>query len=164
MNFNKRKNRVLSSFGFASASALLVVGLLLWGGLPQRSLAISPAIDEPEHIVIAKHKFHPSHLLARVGGDALVEKAEQAVENSGLRIKRKYRLVKNLWLIETRPENGPFDSMTDIEKVRRLRRKADQLIQTRLFQYVEFDNLKELFLGPNDTAYKDGILLFVFYL
>ena len=158
MNFNKRKNRVLSSFGFASASALLVVGLLLWGGLPQRSLAISPAIDEPEHIVIAKHKFHPSHLLARVGGDALVEKAEQAVENSGLRIKRKYRLVKNLWLIETRPENGSFDSMTDIEKVRRLRRKADQLIQTRLFQYVEFDNLKELFLEPNDTAYKDGIL------
>ena len=32
------------------------------------------------------------------------------------------------------------------------------MIQTRLFQYVEFDSLMELFLEPDDQAYKDGIL------
>ena len=157
MNFNKCKNRVLSPSGAASASALLVVGLLL-GSLPQFPLAISSKMEEPEHIVIGKNKFHPTHLLARVVGDAFVRKAEKAVENSGMRIKRRYRLVENLWLIETRPENGSFDSRKDIGKVRRLRENASKLIQTRLFRYVEFDNLMELDREPNDTAYKDGTL------
>ena len=157
MNFNKCKNGVLLPSGAATASALLVVGLLL-GSLPQCSLAISSKMEEPEHIVIGKNKFHPTHLLVRVVGDAFVKKAEKAVESSGMRIKRRYRLVENLWLIETRPENGSFDSRKDIGKVRRLRKNASQLIQTRLFRYVEFDNLMELDLEPNDTAYKDGTL------
>jgi len=156
MIFNRNKKQILSAYDLGNVLALMVA--IIFFGLPGYVLAVNQKKSQPDHIVSGRHKFHPTHLLARVVDDAFVKQAEDAVAKSGFKIKRKYRLVRNLWLIDTRPDEGSFGSMTDYAKMRRLRHKADELIQTRLFKYVEFDVLKELFLEPDDKAYKDGIL------
>ena len=132
----RNKKQVLPLAGLGRALALITVCSLF--GLPSYVLAVTQTNGEPDYVISGRHKFHPSHLLARVVSDDFVNQAEEAVAKSGFKIKRKYRLVRNLWLIETRNDEVSFGSMTDYAKLRRLRQKADELIQSRLFQYFPF--------------------------
>ena len=97
---------------------------------------------------------HPTHILARLKDSTRSEFVVKRLMARGYRVKRQYRLVPGLMLIE-RPL-APLSQARD--RAWELKRRINELQSSGWFLYVETDRVITLYTSPDDAAFQDGRL------
>ena len=97
---------------------------------------------------------HPTHILARLKDPAQAGFVAKRLAAKGYTVKRQYRLVPGMMLIE-RPA-APLGQAG--KAVRELKRRIAELQSSGWFLYVETDRAITLYASPSDAAYQDGRL------
>jgi subtilisin family serine protease len=96
---------------------------------------------------------HPTHLLARLKDPARSNFVAKRLAAKGYKVKRQYKLVPGLMLIER-----PAAPLGQAQGARELKRRIVELQSSSWFLYVETDRAITLFASPDDAAYLDGRL------
>ena len=101
-------------------------------------------------------KIHPKHLLVRFNDSEDITKFRELEDDSDFVIKKQYTLVSGLALVEVTHNGIDGDDGAAIEdNLKKIRR---EILNTKLFNYVEYDYLRELKKTPSDSAYLAGDL------
>jgi subtilisin family serine protease len=97
---------------------------------------------------------HPTHILARLKDPAQAGFVAKRLAAKGYTVKRQYRLVPGMMLIE-RPA-APVGQAG--KAARELKRRITELQSSGWFLYVETDRVITLYATPDDAAFQDGRL------
>lgn len=132
------------------------------GGLPLVLGWLAPiALSQPETVTLDGQKAHPTRVLAKFAEPATRAGIAPASVNAlGVKVERRYELVPGLVLLEDTSARAPASLANPDEewKRERLLDRIQTLKASGLFEYVEPDYYRQIFLTPTDAAFVDGRL------
>ena len=132
-------------------TALLALAL---GGQLQAAQLGQAGDAGPQVVQVGGVDVHPTHILARLRDPAQAGFVAKRLSAKGYTVKRQYRLVPGMMLIE-RPA-APLGQAGQV--ARELKRRIAELQSSGWFLYVETDRAITLYATPSDAAFQDGRL------
>jgi|TARA_B110000116_G_scaffold96657_1_gene84346 subtilisin family serine protease len=100
--------------------------------------------------------IHPKNLLVKFNDLEDIHKFRNLVDGNAIEIEKQYTLVPGLALIKVTHDGIENNDIAAIKDNLTLRK--NEIIETKLVEYVEYDYLRELKKTPSDSAYTAGDL------
>jgi subtilisin family serine protease len=100
--------------------------------------------------------IHPKNLLVKFNDLEDIHKFRNLVDENAIEIGKQYTLVPGLTLIKVTHDGIGNNDIAAIKD--NLTLKKNEIIETKLVEYVEYDYLRELRKIPSDSAYTAGDL------